>query len=335
MHIRMLQSFQWPWTGFVLALWLSACTTPDPHELAISRGQAFLSRIQQPDGAICDTTNPLFDVWETVEAALALSTQPRATGDSIVQRALTFLQHAHNAQQLLCHNRACQAETCVETSAEYLTLLARFNRVEAISAPFDTLASLQLPAGNWLVANPDVLTDTAFPSVTGFALNAMREANAFRGIRLAGEQWLIAQQLPQGHWGQSWEYYGCTAYALWANLRALQPSVSASEPAIQKAKNYILQTQLPDGSWDDAAKAERRVSPALQTALMLSCLDPNGSLEERQAGEKAVSFLLAQQGADGNWPGGFFPIPHRRYQKEEYVFATARAIIALDQWRLR
>lgn len=314
-----------------ILLLLGSCVPEDPVEVVIRKGQEFLAKIQRPDGAICDTTNPLFDVWETVEAAKALSYQgpPEA-----MDQAMAFLSSALNAEKLLCHNLKCRKETCVETSAEYLDLLSSIGQRPEPNQ-IAAMLSRQQPEGYWLVGNPDVRTDTAFPSVTGFAIAAMFPYFEQDSVWQKGGDWLVEQQNAEGHWGKSWEYYGCNAYAIWANVMALR-NLKAEKyaEALKRARRYIVDSQLPDGSWDLPIDTKRKISPALQTALMLSSLSKENE-EQVEAGSHAVGYLLNSQRADGSWDGGYFPIDNARYEKKEYVFATARAVIALANMRGR
>lgn len=96
----------------------------------------------------------------------------------------------------------------------------------------------------------------------------------------------------------------------------------------------MLSQQQPDGSWEFKDPARKRMpSRELQTALMLSALEAAGCRENEAAISKGIDFLLASQQPDGSWNGGYFPIDSERYKKEEYVFATARAIGVLEAFR--
>lgn len=48
---------------------------------------------------------------------------------------------------------------------------------------------------------------------------------------------------------------------------------------------------------------------------------------------RGVDFLLQAQTPNGSWDGGYFPIPHARYEKREYLFATAMALRVLAAYR--
>ncbi|MBL0016305.1 MAG: hypothetical protein IPP17_07630 [Bacteroidetes bacterium] len=57
-----------------------------PTEKALDQGVEFFASIQRADGAICDTVNPLFDIWETVEAATAIYAVRKDTADETFPR---------------------------------------------------------------------------------------------------------------------------------------------------------------------------------------------------------------------------------------------------------
>lgn len=311
-------------------LLLGACQRTSPEAQALARGAVFLAEIQRPDGAICDTVNPLFDIWETVEAATALWQYRRDTSDTVLQKALAFLQTHENSAGMLCHNRKCRASYCLETTAEYFILLADIHGPQYIQARMDTLRKLQKPSGEWAIGNPDVLEMQAFPSVTGFVLAAFQAAGMQPLYPEAAVTWLASQQQPDGDWGAAWEYYGCTAYALWPILRALDGEHDpVATAAVAKAIHYIDSHQQQGQYWDSTTIGPKKVSLELQTALMLNALDASEKSDAQVQG--GIDFLVQRQQADGHWDGGDFPIANVRYQKEEYVFATARAMVAIGR----
>ena len=88
-------------------------------KIALAKATRFLSDIQRPDGAICDTVNSLFDTWETVLAATALYEIQGDTNHLILQKALAYLRRHENQAGLICHNKKCQSAYCLETTALY------------------------------------------------------------------------------------------------------------------------------------------------------------------------------------------------------------------------
>ncbi|MBL7782730.1 MAG: hypothetical protein JNM22_16000 [Saprospiraceae bacterium] len=303
--------------------------------IALEKGTRFLSRIQRPDGGICDTLNPLFDTWETVLAATALyETNGRDTNQVVLKKALAFLRKQENAQGLICHNKRCKEAYCLETTAAYFLLMIETGETEKVSVRAKTILELQKPTGEWMVGNPDVREQKDFPSVTGFALSLLQTLGVSPIYPDEAVRWLLDHQTLAGDWGAAWEYYDCPAYALSPILRALYMHHSEeANLAMKKATQYIRSQQNADGSWDVSnATRDKRPSRVLHTGLMLSALKYIDYEEKAVQTDQAIDFLLAQQQADGSWDGGFFPIDSKTYIKKEYVFATAQAMMVLQDY---
>lgn len=300
------------------------------EQQAVDNGYGFLAAIQRADGAICDTVNPLFDIWETVEAASAIWACTHDTADPALHRALAFLQQNENPDGLLCHNVKCRKGYCLETTSEYFILLARIYGPGKIAPRMEVIKRLQKPSGEWEIGNPDVMENQAFPSVTGFVLAAFQAAEMRPQYPDSAWQWLLAQQNAAGNWGTSWEYYGCAAYALWPILRAVgQERGLDASAAIDTAGKFIERLQAESGAWETAA-GTRKVSPALETALMVAAMTYSRQPQFASSATAGRWYLVKHQQIDGHWEGGHFPIANARYEKQEYVFATARAMLALQ-----
>ncbi|MBK8701201.1 MAG: terpene cyclase/mutase family protein [Saprospiraceae bacterium] len=316
---------------------------PNPQSIqtSLDQGITFLKNIQLENGAICDTVNPLFDMWETVLAARALYIIGSDSSDSTFRKALIFLSSNENPKGLLCHNVKCREGYCIETSSLYLQLLQETKTDRKLYTTIEHIGELQRPDGSWLVGNPDVRQSLDFPSVTAFALNAIPESDKKKKMEEKSLPWLAMKQNEGGHWGQTWEYYNVPGYALWPILQSLQHTASEAMEAVKlKAIQYILNNQEADGSWNFKDNTYPRMpSKALQTALMIAALQSAGSLNEavaiqcHKSIEDGASYLLNSQRNDGSWDGGFFPIPTESYIKEEYVFATSLSIICLEKYK--
>lgn len=339
-----------PWLIVLAMLLLAACgpRREERVQMALNKGRDFLCSLQDTSGEMSDSLNPLFDIWETVEAASALQAAFPETASPQIRLALAFLERQENTAGLLCHNRVCHAATCLETSSEYLLLRQAVGKSPS-AQQLDSLALLQQADGSWLIGNPDVLHVKNFPSVSGFALSALLTQDTsdarHKNARAMTRSWILSQQTTAGEWGSTWEYYGCPGYALWPILRALRPLAEAGDgeakTAIDKATTYIIRTQKPDGSWNHSlppspqqhdSASTKRVSPSLQSALMLAAYLESAPKADDSCLLAGIDFLLASQTETGAWDGGFFPIPHARYEKREYVFATAMAVRVLAKF---
>lgn len=333
------QRMQRLWGLLVGALFFTFCMLclgckPSKYEIALDNGVIFLENIQREDGAICDTVNPLFDMWETVEATTALYDYYGDTSVPSVQSALRFLRSHENSAGMLCHNVKCSAAYCLETTSEYYVLLARVSGKEKIQPRMDILRTLQHPSGKWEIGNPDVREHMDFPSVTAFVLGAFQAAEMAPTHRDSAWAWLVSQQDTAGHWGVAWEYYGCTAYALWPVLRALRGEHTAeARAALEKGAAYVQDSQNAQGAWDSkAVGGEKQPSAELQTALMVAALQAVDDPKMKWSIRDGLGMLVDSQKPDGHWDGGYFPIANARYEKQEYVFATARAVVALNRY---
>lgn len=295
----------------------------------------FLKTIQRNDGAICDTVNRLFDTWETILAVSAIYRSNPDTNFPAVKNGLFFLASNENSDGLICHNQKCKKAYCLETSAVYFNLLNLTGKNKNVKNGLKKISTLQKQTGEWDIGNPDVIVQKDFPSVTAFVLNILNSAGVEPVYKKEAINWLLKKQTKNGDWSFAWEYYGCPAYALWPIMKVLQ-NENTNEAGVVKDKaiTYILATQNNDGSWFyNNPGLQKQTTAALQTTLMLSALQ-NAGLKNSEVILKGIHFLIKTQQKNGNWDGGFFPIPEKRYNKQEYVFATALAADVMHNYLL-
>lgn len=291
-------------------------------QTSIDQATNFLRKAQLPAGQFQDSTNSLFNTWETILVTDALLDHNQIQ-DTSIQKALKWLKSFEHSNHLICHNTKCKSSYCLETTALYIKLLARVENKDSLLQTLKYLEELKEENGSWIVGNPDVTEKLFFPSVTAFILNLYDTLDYHVQDINTSISFLVDQQLADGSWGQTWEYYNTPGYALWQILPALKTSLLSQE-AYEKGNIYIIATQLENGSWNyQDAKIKNQVSAELQTALMLSCLINQKDNKSIVAIEKGIQFLLSTQQKNGCWNGGFFPIPNERYKKLEYLFSTS------------
>lgn len=300
----------------------------EPYDPAL-KGVKFLESIQRDDGAIADTSNSLFEIWETIEATHALVDYYGDTNRLSIQSGLHYLRQWINADGLICHNSTCSKGYCIETSAAYFLLLKKIGLEKKCKKGIAKIIELQLVQGYWEIGNPDVREATNFPSVTAFALSVLQFQDSLKARLNKGFRFLELTQSRSGHWSNSWEYYGCNAYAIWATSLAYQSHPKIFPSAVKKKTlRYIKQTQSPGHLWefDSAGKEGHPISAELQTGLIALALINYGESSTSKYITAWKDELVKRQISNGAWSGGYFPIPKVSYRKAEYVFATSKVI---------
>lgn len=314
----------------IISLFNTASAQVDDQALtaSIAKARKFLETHQYENGTFQDSTKVLFNVWETILVCDALLDDPKKN-DSIFQHGLSWLKTVENAQGIICHNATCASSYCIETSSLYLQLLHRVNPETDFTKQLAVISQMQEKSGRWAIGNPDVIYEVYFPSVTGFAVNLFESVHYGNYEKKTALNYIAQQQLRLGSWGKTWEYYDSPGYALWQCVPALK-SDSIYATQLAKAKSFILDTQLENGSWDFSTdNVGNHISTELHTAFMLQVLGNETDENSRPAVERGLNFLLASQKQNGCWDGGLFPIPNQRYRKNEYLIATALAYKAM------
>ena len=305
----------------------------------ILRGADYLISQQKPNGSFFLEPFPAFDNWETVNAVLALQNIPpnlipeNRSLEKIINCALKYLHSAESPNGLLIHGSYLQNTYCLEASAEYLRVLHKTRTIEhpSILSKLIRIISLQHKEGFWEIANPMVRAQVqAFPSVTAFAINIIRSCGLPIRYSEAAQSFLLNTQLPAGHWGSEWEYYGTPFYAMSPILCALaEIKTEQSEKARQKAAHFLTDQQQEDGSF--ISTSANGPSPELETSLALQSCQRGFLSVDRKKIERGLEWLIKNQRPDGSWFGGFFPHPVPEYGKPEDVYGTAIAISVLSK----
>lgn len=311
---------------------LPAGAAADPAAVreAAARAREWLCGLQKASGAIALGDRSLFEVWETVCSLRALT----AWADPgkpvpVLERGLSYLKDSENADGLLLHRKGVAGACCLETSSEYVRLLSRLERKGLLpSGPARARAgkirARQLPSGGWRIESPAIPERLQeFPSVSGFALQALWEAGLAPRDQAAAIAFLARSQTKRGDWGEDWRYYGTPFYALAAVLEGIEGLPGGER---SRALVFIESARTGKGSYRAAAAGP---SEELETVLAVSSLLSCGieASDPRVAG--TLSWLLSRQREDGSWDGGRFPLADPRKEKNEDVFCTARALLLL------
>ena len=169
----------------------------------------------------------------------------------------------------------------------------------------------------------------ADPALAGEVQRAMDRAVAYlRGFQKEDGSW-------QGFWGVNFVYG--TLFAIHGLLDA---GVSSSDPAVQRARRWLVEHQLADGGWGETARscetmvyeaAER--SQVVQTAWALEALLLAGETDPKVLGP-AVALMTSRQRPDGSWDledveGVFFNTSALQYCLYRAHF-TLRALALAD-----
>jgi squalene-hopene/tetraprenyl-beta-curcumene cyclase len=142
--------------------------------------------------------------------------------------------------------------------------------------------------------------------VVEWLASTRREYSATR----RGAEWLLDHQEVDGSWFGRW---GANyLYGTGAVVPALVASgIAADHPAIRRAVGWLRERQNRDGGWgedlrsyDDPAWSGLGESTASQTAWALLALLAAG--ERGEATARGISWLVANQRADGNWDEPWF-----------------------------
>ena len=303
------------WVGYLNSQTISVSTIQE----SLKKGNAFLLNEQLPDGSFSDSTNGLFNTWETIAVtkALILSFGPT---DPLIQKSLFWLKTQENADGLICHNIRCKGGVCLETSALYLQLLNISGDTTGINGKFKSLSSNQLESGSWDILNPYVKGDKNYVSIPAFMLNtAFYLHSNVPNQNLALD--FIKDNFSENGFPCNWEYYGTPTYAIWQGLCIAKQRTDF----YTQIKQFIIKNQLPNGSWNfqERNQGNPHISSELETAFVLCAMIQCDDVELKPYIDKACAFLLSKQLPTGAWDGGRFPIENKEYHKYEYLLCTS------------
>ncbi len=304
-----------------------------------SKAVKFLESAQMKDGAIRDPDNSIFNVWETVNATLAISLWSDITdlnAQKVIEKAIHFLTTSENPDGMVLHNKNHHGSFCLETSSEYVCLLIRvYSATEpAINEKLKFIKNQQLLSGCWKIVSPIIPSNLQkFPSVTGFALKALLKGGKMPKYYESAMKFLSNSQNKDGHWGMVWQFYNTPFYAMAPILWVFDKSEEEYPDILKKAQKYLIESQNDDGSWFYKPKdSSNAPSSELQTALALQSCFSCGLGPKSRVVKRGIHYLLEKQTLDGYWDGGYFPCLGKLIPKKEDIYATSQALIALHQY---
>ncbi|WP_010606654.1 prenyltransferase/squalene oxidase repeat-containing protein [Pseudoalteromonas maricaloris] len=314
---------------------------------ACEQGLAYLRQQQKANGAITAANYGTFDVWETIEAAMAITLwaeQESLQNDAVLSAAMAFLASSETDDGMVPDSAKRTDLYCIETSSEYLQLLKTLlerqfpQRTDVINQA-QYICEKQLNDGRWRIENPAVSEDVQhLPSVTAFAMLALLRVDTEPKYFLQALTFLTEGQLANGTWGQHWQYYE-TPFYLMAPICELLQRLNDNgrfDSYLAKAQRFVLSEQQSDGRLvSGQTDGENQISESLHTVLGLKTLLATGIQLDDPNVQKALKWLLSQQSENGCWHGGVFPHPNVKIKKNEDVFCSAQVLTMLNRyWQL-
>ncbi|MFA6216422.1 MAG: prenyltransferase/squalene oxidase repeat-containing protein [Candidatus Omnitrophota bacterium] len=293
---------------------------------AVIKGVKYLNHNQNYNGSISLRNDNRFDVWETANVLYAMLSI--GGGDKkVLARAKGFLKSAQNKNGSFNFKYGTsQSDYCLETTA--VVIMAMTLTGEDVKKSMDFLSRKQNQDGSWKVGYIQRPWNT-FPSVTGYALNALLDQEAFdRNSIENAVGYIYLQQKKDGSWGRTPLYYDSSFYPIFPILKALAAYGENESVVYKNAVQYIKHLQNTDGSFEE--QSEQSPSLELRTALALNALLVSPDKSDLAAIYRGIVWLLKQQQPNGAWNGGYYA---GKDNKKEDIFSTAMALLALHYYQ--
>jgi hypothetical protein len=317
---------------------------PEPTlQSVVGRAFDYLAGKQLDNGCVTDRNDELIlAIWDSVHALRACaswkdSLSPRH--DAMLRRLRSFLRANETPEGLISWGDRLPDEYSGETSSEYITALVHLGEKDDALAKARILQSAQLRSGPWRENHSQV--PEAFqtmPSVTGFVLHVLWLLDLAAPYPGQAITFLQDAQTAEGHWGYNW-YYNAVPYYVMMPVTAALARFNCYPPLV-KARQYILSQQRADGSWrfdieNVAGTYSKQLSACVHTVYALETLVSCGLSPEDPPVRRSLTWLLAQQDANGGWRGGTFPYPpaeqYAEFQATQDVYATAIVLVLLKR----
>ncbi|BFO68094.1 prenyltransferase/squalene oxidase repeat-containing protein [Chryseobacterium sp. KCF3-3] len=133
--------------------------------------------------------------------------------------------------------------------------------------------------------------------------------------------YIISEQKDHGYWEARW-YYG-KFYGTYVCLRLLNEFPSEYKSSKQKIKNFLINSQNEDGSFDEEQYKN------LSTSFAIFCIKLLKAPELAEAKRKAQKYLLDNQLIDGCWNSENFIKPKSHEPYKSKTLSTAYVLKAL------
>jgi len=186
------------------------------------------------------------------------------------------------------------------------------------------------------------VTDEPSADVTAHALEALGREAGYGSALVAGLDWLLAEQEPDGSWFGRWgvnHIYGTGAAVPALEACGLPPD----HPSIRRALAWLDSVQQPGGafgedilSYGDAAFRGRGAATPSQTAWALLAYVAGGS-EKGLSTRQGAEYLCQTQRPDGDWQeqhftGTGFPLD---FMIRYHLYRLTFPLLALGRLRER
>jgi squalene-hopene/tetraprenyl-beta-curcumene cyclase len=302
-----------PWPSALVCLSLARAGLA-PDMVAASAG--YLRRSVRPDGSWDAVSN--LDLTRSGFAATGLI----AAGYAADPRLEPTRQLFHRCQQtqeftvLACPPggwsfSGARGWPVTLESAEIIAALAGMPGHEsdpALRTGLQWLRGRQDSRGSWSlwVRDTKLANDGPCPSITSQGITALLDAGEPADGPEVGKavSWLLTQQRPDGTFDNLWyrDYTTGTSAVLAALARAGRAADpvagSVADSVADRARQWLLDTQRPDGSWGDGAESDSSVE---ETAWALHALLEAGLDPASESASKAVDWLVSAQLPTGGW----------------------------------
>ena len=291
-----------------------------PDSLELAKAIAYLRNSRSSDGT---WRFSLADVWDTALLLRGFAACPYLD-PTVRARAEQFLIASQNLDGGFPYREGVESDT--DTTGMSMLALSR----TALGAPArargeDYLRRMRTDEGVWRTWH--YRDDPPAEDAVAHAVLALRASGADAGLWEPARAWLAARVRADVGWQAHW--YSIQAYA----AHEIGMVLGRSHPATRYAARLLLEQQNLDGGWGPTGNTP---STAAASGMALALLS-NYCAADHPTIERAVSFLIRAQGANGAW-GGATDMYAPRPFAVDYPFQThalaAMGILAVASKRV-